>query len=95
MTTSTTRARPKQSGGQNSQSSRLPSPSPAIILPLVHTTMHLPPPEHAAYYAGVAVLVALEVIEWPVALVVAAGHALASRSHNQVVEGVAEAAEDS
>lgn len=95
MTTSTTQAKPKHRGGHNSQSSHPPSPSRAITLPLVHTTVHLPPPEHAAYYAGVAVLVALEVIEWPVALVVAAGHALASRSHNQVVEGVAEAAQDS
>lgn len=66
---------------------------PTITLPLGHVTVKLPPLKHAAYYAGVAALAAAEIIEWPIALVIAAGHALA-HSHNQVIEGLGESAQD-
>lgn len=37
----------------------------------------IPRPQHLAWYAGVGALAALEVIDWPVALILAAGKALA------------------
>ena len=40
----------------------------------------LPPPERLAYYAGLGALAAFQVIEWPVAVAIGAGTALASRS---------------
>lgn len=33
-----------------------------------------PPLEHLTYYAGLAVLAAAEVVDWPVAIVIAADH---------------------
>lgn len=43
----------------------------------------MPRPEQLAYYGGLAVLAAFELIDWPVALVIAAGHILATNQHNR------------
>ncbi|MFC4000576.1 hypothetical protein ACFS2C_10930 [Prauserella oleivorans] len=40
---------------------------------------YLPSPRKAAYFGGLAVLAALEVIEWPVALAIGVGTAVAAR----------------
>ena len=40
----------------------------------------LPPPERLAYYAGLGALAAFQVIEWPVAVAIGAGTAVAGRS---------------
>jgi hypothetical protein len=53
----------------------------------------VPPPDKVAYYAGLGVLAALQVIEWPIALVVTAGHLLADQHLSGVVKGVGEALE--
>lgn len=54
----------------------------------------LPPASHLGWYAGVGVLVALEILEWPVAVVLAAGQALADNQHNRVLEDFGEALEE-
>lgn len=69
------------------------TPPDSVTLPLLHVDVHLPPPDHAVYYAGIGALVALELIEWPVALVIAVGHEIAQRSHNRALKGAGEAAE--
>ena len=48
--------------------------------------VEIPRPEQLAYYGGLAALAALELIDWPVALVIAAGHLLASNHHNRLLE---------
>ncbi|GAB3228374.1 hypothetical protein RMN56_11490 [Micromonospora halotolerans] len=53
----------------------------------------VPPPDKLAYYAGLGVLAALQVIEWPLALVVTAGHLLADQHYSGLVKGVGEALE--
>lgn len=67
---------------------------PVVTLPVLHSRVPLPAPEHVAYYGAIGVLAALEVIEWPVAAIIAGGHLLASHSRNQVAEGVGQGAED-
>ncbi|MBV9207027.1 MAG: hypothetical protein JO037_16905 [Actinobacteria bacterium] len=57
-------------------------------------TVTLPPAEQLAFLGGIALLTALEVIEWPVAVALAAGHALAARSHNKLVEDFGKALEE-
>jgi len=37
-------------------------------------TIDLGPPDQLAYLAGIATLAALEIIEWPLACIIAAGH---------------------
>ncbi|MCW3813811.1 hypothetical protein ONA91_04990 [Micromonospora sp. DR5-3] len=51
----------------------------------------VPPPDKIAYYAGLGVLAALQVIEWPIALVITAGHLLADQHMSGLVKGVGEA----
>lgn len=51
----------------------------------------VPPPDKLAYYAGLGVLAALQVIEWPLALVITAGHVLADQHMSRLVKGLGEA----
>ena len=53
----------------------------------------IPPPDRVAYYAGVGVLAAVGLIEWPLAVVVAAGHVLADQNLFSRLRGLGEAAE--
>jgi hypothetical protein len=64
-----------------------------VNLPVVGQ-VEIPRPEQLAYYGGLAALAAFELIDWPVALVIAAGHVLASNHHNQILEELGEALED-
>jgi hypothetical protein len=65
----------------------------ALNLPLLGK-VKFPPPEQMAYYVGIGALVALEVVEWPVGLVLAVGHALITQQHNQTLHEFAQALED-
>jgi hypothetical protein len=64
-----------------------------VNLPLIGKT-EIPRPEQLAYYGGIAALAALELIDWPVALVITFGHLLASNHHNKLLEELGEAIED-
>ena len=55
--------------------------------------VRIPRPEELAYYGALAALATFEVIDWPVALVVGAGHALASQHQNKVAQELGEALE--
>jgi hypothetical protein len=65
----------------------------ALNLPVIGQ-VEIPRPEALAYYGGLAALAAFELIDWPVALVIAAGHLLASNHHNRLLEEIGEAIED-
>lgn len=65
----------------------------AVNLPLVGR-VSIPRPEQLAYYGGLAALAALELIDWPVALVIGTGHLLASNHRNQILEELGEALEE-
>lgn len=65
----------------------------AMKLP-VFGQVEIPRPEQLAYYGGLAALAAFELIDWPVALVIAAGHILASNHHNKLLEELGEAMEE-
>ena len=43
---------------------------------------------------ALGVLAALEIIDWPVALLVGAGHLMVQNDHNRIVQEVGEALED-
>jgi hypothetical protein len=53
----------------------------------------LPPLEHLAWYGGVAALTAAELIEWPVALVLAVGRVLADNRSHRTLRSFGEALE--
>ncbi|MBV9207028.1 MAG: hypothetical protein JO037_16910 [Actinobacteria bacterium] len=63
-----------------------------VVLPLIGP-IRLPPPDQLAYAGGVAALVALEVIEWPIGLALCAGHVLATCSQNKILQDFGHALE--
>ncbi len=65
----------------------------SINLPIIGQ-VDIPRPEALAYYGGLAALAAFELIDWPVAVVIAAGHLLASNHHNKLLEELGEAIEE-
>jgi hypothetical protein len=65
----------------------------AINLPVLGQ-VEIPRPEQLAYYGGLAALAAFELIDWPVAVVIAAGHLLANNHHNRLLEELGEAIEE-
>jgi hypothetical protein len=64
----------------------------AVDLPVVGR-LRIPPPDQLAYYGALAGLAALEIIDWPIALAIGAGHALAENHHNKVAKELGEALE--
>lgn len=64
-----------------------------VNLPVVGS-VEIPRPEQLAYFGGLAALAAFELIDWPVAVVIAAGHLLASSHHNKILEELGEAMEE-
>jgi hypothetical protein len=64
-----------------------------LRIPGVGVTMTLEHPERAAFYAGLAALALIEVIDWPVAALICAGHSIAHRAHNRALRGIAEGLE--
>lgn len=64
----------------------------AVTLPVVGR-VKVPHPEQLAYYGALGILAAVEIIDWPVALVLGAGHALMQNEHSRVVQEVGEALE--
>jgi hypothetical protein len=56
--------------------------------------VRVPSPDRLAYYGALAGLAALEIIDWPIALAIGAGHALAASHHDRVTRELGEALED-
>lgn len=53
--------------------------------------IRVPHVDHLAFYGGLATLAALSILEWPMALVLGAGQALAESQHDRVVRGFGDA----
>jgi hypothetical protein len=65
----------------------------SLDLPLVGH-MNLPPLYHLGWYAGLATLAAVEIIEWPIAALLAVGKALADNHHSRLLVEFGEALEE-
>ncbi|MFJ9365746.1 hypothetical protein ACIRRA_15200 [Nocardia sp. NPDC101769] len=65
----------------------------AVDLPVIGR-VRIPRPEHLAYYGALGVLAAAEIIEWPVALILATGHWLIQDQHNRIAHQIGEALEE-
>jgi len=51
------------------------------------------PHPRLGWYAGLAVMAAIEIIEWPLAIVMMLGHEIAHRAHSQALRDFAEGVE--
>ncbi len=68
--------------------------SHSVTLDVFGTRIELLPPEQLAFLAGVGVLAACEILEWPVAMVLAVGHQLAHSHHGRMLREFGEALEE-
>jgi hypothetical protein len=57
----------------------------AVTLPVLGR-VRVPGPDQLAYYTALAGVAALEIIDWPIALAIGAGHALVSSQHHKVAQ---------
>lgn len=55
---------------------------PAVNIPVAGVRVPLPSRQDAIYYGGLGAMTALELIEWPITLAVAAGYALATHDRH-------------
>jgi hypothetical protein len=49
--------------------------------------------QRLAWYGGLALMAALEIIDWPIAIVIAVGHEIAHRARTQALRELAEGVE--
>ena len=57
-------------------------------------SLSLPPPEYLAFYAGIGLMAAVGITDWPVLVAVAIGHTLVTVQHNKVLQSLGEALEE-
>lgn len=62
-----------------------------IELPEGLGTVRLPSPKRLAFYGGIVALAAFGILDWPVALVIGAGHLLAEDRHHKALAEFGEA----
>jgi hypothetical protein len=65
---------------------------PHVSVPVIGT-LTLPPPDRLVFYAVVGALSALEIIEWPIALVIGVGHYLTEQRFSPALQEAGQAAE--
>jgi hypothetical protein len=64
-----------------------------VTLPVIGLEVHLPGPDRIAWYLGLGVMAALEVIDWELALLIGIGHLIADNVHNRAIAGLAKGVE--
>jgi hypothetical protein len=62
-----------------------------VELPEGLGTVRLPSPKRLAFYGGIVALAAFGILDWPVALVIGAGHLLAEDHHHKALAEFGEA----
>ena len=65
----------------------------AVIM-LDDTRIETPPVEHVLFYAGLGVLAAMEVVDWPIALLLMTGHLLMDATNRPGLRELGEALEE-
>ena len=61
-----------------------------ILININETNIETPPLEHLVYYAGIAVLVQVNIMELPIAAALVAGHLLIGLTHRPGLEALGE-----
>jgi hypothetical protein len=66
----------------------------ALTVPVIDLRLSAPSKGSLAFYGGLGTMAALEVIEWPVAVLLAAGHAISTNTSNPELREAVEGAEE-
>ncbi len=64
-----------------------------VVLTADRVRVETPPVEHLAFYVGLGALAALEIVEWPLALLLMAGHVLMDATNRPALNELGEAME--
>jgi hypothetical protein len=64
-----------------------------ISLPC-NLSVTVPSPDRLAFYGGVGLLAALQIVEWPVAAALVVGHILVENRHNRLLQEFGKALEE-
>jgi hypothetical protein len=64
------------------------------VITVDRTSIETPPVEHMIFYAGMGVLAAMDVIEWPLALLLMTGHLLMDATNRPGLHQLGEALEE-
>jgi len=70
-----------------------PPTPPHVTLPLIGVRIDLPRPERLAWYAGLGLMAAFELVDWELALIIGLGHLIADNAHNETIAELARGAE--
>src|SRR3979490_230045 len=84
----------RESDGGSTDNKTVKERLPRLRLPGVGEVI-LPPPRRLAYFVGLGALAAIDLIEWPIALVIVAGHLLSDKHVSRIARGVGEAVAES
>lgn len=60
-----------------------------LRVPLLDATIEMPR-EMVPFYVGLAATAAIDLVDWPLAILVGLGHYIATNSHNHLVKEIAE-----
>jgi hypothetical protein len=66
---------------------------PSVTLPVIGLRLGLPKPQQLAWYAGLGLMAAFELVDWELALIISVGHLIADNVHNQTIAELASGAE--
>ncbi len=69
---------------------RLRQGPPAVEVPGTRTKVNLPNRSGLLWYAGIGVMAAAELVEWPIALLLAGTHFVENHSHSRDMQELAE-----
>jgi len=73
----------------------VPAPTPGLTLPGLGWTVSLPAPRTMPWLAGLVLVAALDIIDWPVAILLAVGHTIMTNTKNEELRQLAEGIEAS
>jgi hypothetical protein len=85
-----TSSQQRESGGDSADNKTVEQRRLRLRLPVVGEVI-LPPARRLAYFVGLGTLAAIDLIEWPIALVIVAGQVLSEKHVARVARGIGEA----
>lgn len=62
----------------------------SVTVPFTRTKINLPDDAGLAWYAGIGAMAAAEVVEWPVALLIAGTHFIENNARNRDIQELAD-----
>lgn len=77
---------------KNEKLERLRHP-PSVSIPGTDTRINLPDRPALAWYAGIGAMAAMELIEWPIALVITGTHLIENHVHSRSIQELADGIE--